>query len=240
MKTYFPFLVLSIAVLGCSKVIPPETDDDGKNQTNDTDDDSECIDDMDCLDGQICSTAGECVTGDRDNDFENATPIMQNSPEYGWIAPASDVDYCLYPSPGNEWVRINTKTNVTDCSEESTESVDVNESLDTVVSVYGPNGALHAYMDNFPTGRVSKFDSVLNVYLPSAGDWYIAVEDTSTFYDSEDGPRSEPDFFYCLEVTSTESTTGETDASDTLLEREPLKHIEHLERWRRTRTAWRQ
>jgi hypothetical protein len=201
-----------MTLTACSKVIEPTTD---KDDTDIRDTEVlECADDIDCVDGQICTEGNECITGDRDNAFEDATPIMQNAGQQGWIAPAGDVDYYLYPSTGAEWIRINTKTNVTDCTEESTESVDITVSLDTVVAVYSSNGALHAWMDNFPTGRVTTFDSVLNVYLPAAGDWYITVEDTSTFFESDDGPRSEPDFFYCIDVTSMNSNTSETDSSD--------------------------
>lgn len=207
------FTALSAVTLlilsACTKVIEPNTD---KVDTDIDDTDMiECIDDIDCVSGQICTAANECITGDRDNSFDDATPILQNEGAQSWIAPAGDVDYYLYPSPGTEWIEINTKTNVTNCEEESTESVDTSVSLDTVVSVYGANGALHAWMDNFPTGRIQKFDTKLYVYLPTAGDWYITVEDTSTFYESEDGPRSEPDFFYCIEVANWTQTTSETD-----------------------------
>ena len=206
-------LITALLLLpACSKVIEPTTDKDD-DDTQDTEE-LECTDDIDCASGQICTEGNECIAGDRDNAFDDATPILQNEGAQGWIAPAGDVDYYLYPSAGAEWVQITTKTNVTDCAEESDESVDVSVSLDTVVSVFAANGALHAYMDNFPTGRILRVDSKLYAYLPTAGDWYITVEDTSTFYDVEDGPRSEPDFFYCIEVAAWTGTTAEPDAID--------------------------
>lgn len=167
---------------------PPVTDTGGE----------ECVDDDDCGALEICE-AETCRIGDRDNGFDEARPIYQNEPVAGVIAPPGDVDYYIYTSNGPEWLRIDTITDG-----------DPANSLDTVVRVFAGNGAEHAVMDNFPTGRISTYDTVLYVFLPRADIWFVAVEDVSTWV-SADEPRGGPGFTYELQLKPFGGATSEPD-----------------------------
>lgn len=194
---------LFLSLVSCVNEKGPTNPATGKS---DGDGSPDCVEDDQCGELEICEEQ-VCVEGDRDNTFEEATPIFQNQPLSGVIYPAGDVDTYVYTSLGPEWLRIETTTNG-----------DPVENLDTVVQVFAANGAEHAVMDNFPTGRVSTFDTVLYVFLPSAGTWYVTVEDVSTHYTSlfdESEWRGGEDFGYTLHVTTFGSTTAESDAMDT-------------------------
>jgi len=154
----------------------------------------ECAADDDCDAGEICEQ-GDCAIGDRDNTFPEATPIFQEVEAAGVINIDGDVDYYSYASTGDEWVRVHTITDE-----------EAEDGLDTVVAIYTAGGALHAYMDEYPTGSVTTYDSVLHAYLPAAGTWYISVEDRSSFYD-EDDLNSSSSFEYTLKVVPANSTS---------------------------------
>lgn len=164
--------------------------------------DDGCETDESCGFDEICES-GACVQGDRDNQFDEATPIFQESPADGVINPAEDIDYYAYTSVGDEWLRIET-------------TPDEDESgSDTLVAVYDAGGGLHAWIDDFPTGDVSDYDSVLHVYLPTAGTWYISVEHHGSFApDDEIEPDGGDEFFYTLELEPYSSVTDETDSAD--------------------------
>jgi hypothetical protein len=197
--SYFVRLLWVVSLAsGCNGERPTDT-----NRDDDTDDPSgpECAEDIDCGSGRICE--GEvCVRGDRDDEFEGAGTLRQETEISAEIYPEGDVDLYAYESPGGEWLRVETVTE----EEEG--------GLDTVVAVYRSNGALHAYMDDYPTGDVTNFDTVLYVYLPDAGTWYFAVEDRLTFLDpDEDSP--EGDYTLLLKPFGryTDDPDSETDPS---------------------------
>jgi len=155
-------------------------------------------DDAACDDGQICEDDG-CVIGDRDNSFDDATRIYQEQPIDAAIEPEGDIDYYVYTSVGDEWIRVDTLPD------------EVDGGKDTVVSVYNAtNGAVQAYIDDYATGAVGTYDSVLYAYLPSAGDWYISVQDRGTFYDDPEIP--EETGLYTVEVKPFTGITDETDS----------------------------
>ena len=155
-----------------------------------------CTTDDVCGTGNICEPLGVCTAGDRSNDFDEALPIELEQEVSAAIAPEEDVDYWSFTSPGDEWVRIETVTD--------------EESVNTVVSLFNPDKRLHAVMDDFPTGNVSSFDSVLHAYVPSAGTWTIKVEDRGTYYGVADHGEGD----YTLQVKSFTGVTDETDAID--------------------------
>ncbi len=160
-----------------------------------------CTIDDDCSTGLICEDA-ECIVGDRDNSFDEGTTLRLNEVREGLIEPPGDIDYFVYESPGQEWLRIQT-----------TNSGDPIDSLDTVVRVFAENGAEHARADNFATGRVNSFDSVAIFWLPRAGTWYVTVEDVSTYYtDVFDEPRGDETFEYTLEMIEFGNGTLEPDS----------------------------
>ncbi len=153
-----------------------------------------CEFDDDCSSEAICLD-GECQAGDRDDTFDGASAIRQNEVVDRAIEPEADIDTFVYTSLGAEWLRIQTE--VTDGD------------LNTVVAVYASNGALYAAMDDYPTGPVSTWDTVLYVYLPTAAEWFVTVEDRGTWY--ADPPNTGG---YTLEILPFEATVDEPDASD--------------------------
>jgi len=168
--------------------------------------DETCNEDAECAAWEICSDARQCTPGDRNDGFVEAVPVFQvdtmdDPPSAtGYIAPAGDVDYYRYTAARAEWIEVRTR------------SLSVEEDgLDTVVSVRDSGGGLHAWMDDYATGTVQDWDSVVQVYLPGAGTWYIVVEDRSTFFDQEE-PRGGSDFAYELYLRRYGSTTEDPDA----------------------------
>jgi hypothetical protein len=195
---------MSLALLVGACSTNRRTDDDVDTTPPDT---SECGLDDDCGAFEICEDLA-CVIGDRDDSFETASPIYQASGTddpnvaQGLIHVAGDVDHYVYTSPGDEWLRIWTQTD-----EDNTDG------LDTVLSVYAPNGTLHHVMDEFGTGSVRTYDSLMNVYLPTPGTWFLKVEDKGTYYDAEP-PRGSEQFRYKLGVEAWGSYSTETDSAE--------------------------
>jgi hypothetical protein len=176
----------------------------GEQSTEPSDTDTEpvdegCAEDDECGLGQICEQP-ECLDGDRDNGFDVATAIFQETPVESEIVPEGDVDYFAYASAGDEWIRIET-------SPDEAES-----GLETVVAVHTAGGAVYAYMDDYPTGDVTNYDSVLYAYLPTAGTWYITVQDASSFFEDADLPTLTGS--YSIQVRPFTRFTAESDAAD--------------------------
>ena len=193
---YFPHLsvvLLASALVACSGEQPT---DDVETDIEETDEpEPDCIEDTDCADGSICEES-ECIAGDRDNEFGSAMPILLNEVRGGEINPAGDSDYWVYTSPGEEWLRVQT---VTEGGE-----------ADTVVSVFRENGARHAVMDDYATGSVTTYDTVLHVYLPEPGPYFFSVQDKTT-YEGET-PAGGPGFDYTIELLDYSAVTEEPDA----------------------------
>ena len=159
-----------------------------------------CDQDGDCLSGEVCNES-LCTLGDRDNGFSHAQRLPFGEPGVeGVIVPEGDVDFWAYESTGREWVRVSTTT---------TGDPDVN--LDTVVQVWSPDHQLHAEIDNYATGRVDGYDSVLYAYLPTAGIWTITVEDLTHHLGDEapDKPGGGETFTYTLRVEAMTRFTTE-------------------------------
>jgi hypothetical protein len=186
--------------------------DDKTTPTGDDDDTPECTVDDDCEAlVEICE-AGACEPGDRDDAFEDATPLFlgEDQAKAGVLATEGDVDTYAYESPGDEWVSV--RTVVDDDAAEA--------GLDTVVAVHRTNGAIHAEGDDFPVWpyRVTGFDSVLYVYLPEAGTWYVSVRDASSL-DPDADPAYGEAFAYSLfvrEAFGTREPDSATSPSGTL------------------------
>lgn len=198
-------LVLAALVVPSVTSCTGTSDDNDTTTPTDTSDPLECIEDATCGDFEICEE-NECVMGDRDDTFEGANSVfqVQNADDpnvsVGLIHTAGDVDHFVYQAAGPEWLRVWTQTNETD-----------EDGLDTVVSVYGANGALHHYMDETGTGSLSSYDTLMHVYLPSAGTWYFRVEDKSTF-EADGEPRGDSAWRYRFGVQAWGSVTVEPDS----------------------------
>jgi hypothetical protein len=211
-------LAAVVGACGGNKPIdrPPIGDDDSETTP------PECVGDEQCAHGREVCEAEVCVPGDRDGDFATATAVGLGDPvaAEGWIFPEGDVDRFFYRAPGPQWVSIATVSN--DASD-----------LDTIVSVWTEAGELHAFGDGFPIypysvvgtlrGENVTFDTVMFVYLPTAGVWYLQVEDRSTWTGAATGtttpgattePRGGRNWRYDLVVNEAPGTS-EPDTSET-------------------------
>jgi hypothetical protein len=157
-----------------------------------------CTTNDDCGKDQICGTVGVCGPTDGNDSSDVATPI-EITPEpdsSGVINPPGDIDWWAYTSPGDEWIDVRTVT-----------SGDRSGNLNTVVRAWKPDGRTeYAAMDDYATGQAAEYDSILRLYLPDPGTWYITVEDTSSYYTqiygSADDLRGGADYSYQLWVQS--------------------------------------
>ena len=192
------FLLIPLVLLSCKREKPSDSDTDVDTDTDSDTFGGECEDDDGCGWDQICEEAA-CLDGDRDDAFEDARSILLNQAESGRIL-VGDVDHFAYESPGDEWLRVSTVTQ------------EVDGGLDTVVSVFAANGALHASMDAFATGNVSTFDTLFHVYLPDSGVWYFRVEDKSTYEGTDPVGGLTEEFHYELELQEFEGVTSEDDS----------------------------
>ncbi len=184
-----------VALVACGGKDDEEPTDDGTEPP-------ECVEDTDCERLVAICEAGACVDSDRDDDFGSARAIElgEDNARAGVIFPEGDVDTFVYEAAEPQWVSVRTVT-----QDESP--------LDTVVQVWNADGDLHAAGDDYPVWpyRVSGFDTVLYAYLPSAGTWYVTVEDASTFYGEE--PRAGEDFTFDVLIREANGTR-EPDAID--------------------------
>lgn len=199
---YFLPIPMALAILCGAPGCNGETAVDTSDTPDDTDPvGPECEADEGCDRGQICE-AQACEDGDRDNAFADAALLFQETPIDGEINPAGDVDYYAYTSKGEEWLRIETTPD------------EVEGGLDTVVTVYDAGGGVHAVVDDFATGNVSTYDTVMYVWLPTAGVWYVSVQDVSSWDPASETLRGGRSFDYTLNIKPFTRFTEEPDASD--------------------------
>ncbi len=176
------------------------------DDSNTSDATPECTEDVQCSEASICGDDDNCVVGDRDNDIQSATTVFkttdpEDSPSAeGIIQTRGDVDYYAFEALEPQWVRIQTVS-------------ELPEELDTVVAVLDASGGVHAWVDDFATGSINNYDSVLHAYLPTAGTWYITVQDRGTWFDLDDEAFA-TDLYYQLSILDFSNTTTETDAAD--------------------------
>lgn len=200
------FLMLSIGTLALGACSGERQTSDDTSRDTDVEP-AECTEDEACGAYEIC-VANACVVGDRDDTLAEAGPIFKVSGvddpnvSKGMIHAPGDVDHYAYTATGAEWLRVWT---ITDDSN--------TDGLDTVLSVYAPDGSLHHVMDEFGTGGVSTYDSLMNVYLPSAGTWTFKVEDKGTYY-AEEVERGSETFTYELGIESWSSVSTEADSAE--------------------------
>lgn len=154
--------------------------------------DDPCTADTECDVWKICDDAGECVVGDRSDAPEDAQSLLWDTPEPGYLQSPDDADYFSFETQGQEWVRLQTTS----------------EDNDTLLSLYTPEGKLHAREDNHPLGSVSTYDSVLIAYLPTAGTWTLRVTDVEGLGVPSTAGR------YTVEVTGFSAVTQESDDLD--------------------------
>ncbi len=155
-----------------------------------------CETDDDCVTGEICERE-ECVVGDRDNSLGEALSIAMDFEEAGVFDPPGDVDFYVWNADGPTWIRIETVTD------------EEGAGADTVVRLLRESGSEIAQMDEYATGSVSTYDTVMYAFVPEAGTYYIVLEDASSFYGGD--PDGGPDFTYTVNLTSFTSVVEEPD-----------------------------
>ena len=189
MRTTVNAVISLILFFGCSK-----TSDDSSVETGDTQaPPPECLEDAQCTDTQICDEE-TCVAGDRNNSVEEAKSILWEMDNLGTLETAGDVDYYAFVASGGEFVRV------------STEPLVEGTAMNTVVTLYDPNGKVHHVEDEHAAGSVSTYDTVLYAYLHMGGTWIAAVEDVEGYASDESR--------YSLVVTETGGFTRETDSME--------------------------
>lgn len=139
---------------------------------DDTDEpvDETCDNDDACAEYQICEDDA-CVTGDRNNSLDEATPLLWESPEGAYLQEAGDEDFFSFQAEGGEFLRLHTRWAGTDDEDDAT--------IDTLVTLYDPSGKVHATEDDHAIGNVNTYDTVMYAYLPDAGTWTAKVSEVN-------------------------------------------------------------
>lgn len=188
------FFTLFLVVFGtaCNK----DNDDDSTETGETAAPEPECTseDTSACLTYEICGE-GECIVGDENNDVTEAEALLWESDAAAYLQSDDDVDYFSFTAAGGEFVRV------------STEAIGTDETMNTIVTVYDPNGKVHQIEDEHAAGSVSNYDTVLYTYLHMPGVWIIAVQDVDGY-----GSTTAQ---YNVKVSE---TGGKTQESDSLLD----------------------
>jgi hypothetical protein len=189
MRLGFLPLIALLFVSGCGNKI---SSDDQDTDTG-TPPPPECTDadDSECLTFEICENEA-CVPGDDNNDVAEAKPILWEMDVPGYLQTDDDVDYYSFTAAGGEFVRV------------STEPIGTDEEMNTIVTIYDPNGKVHHVEDEHASGNVSTYDTVLYTYLHMAGTWIIAVQDVEGY-----GSTTSQ---YNVKLTETSGHTQESDS----------------------------
>jgi cysteine-rich repeat protein len=193
------------AICGDGQVDAPEECDD-RNTRNEDGCDSNCriehapacgdgaIDvGEECDDGNRVSGDGcdsECqneVQPDGDDSCETAGSLDGRA--NGVIGLPGDVDFYRFTGDPDIWTYIDTDGN----------SDDDDDKVDTVISVYDADCNLIAENDDVSPG--SSADSELILRLPGGGDYFIAVQDYSS-WKGDRAERGSEDFTYRLDLSS--------------------------------------
>ncbi|MDP2308673.1 MAG: hypothetical protein Q8P18_21810 [Pseudomonadota bacterium] len=185
---------MSLFVTGCDD----GTSDTGPEGKPDDTDGLACGGDEDCASTEICE-ADACVDGDRNDETDGAEGLFWADTTSGEINPAGDVDWYAVQADGGEFFRITVVT----AEEEG--------GVNSVVSVYTGGGKRVVWEDEHPAGNVSSADSMCFGYFPSAGTYYVKVEDAGTFYESD--PVGGAGESYTLEIEEWSSVGTETDSA---------------------------
>ncbi|MGC6494127.1 MAG: hypothetical protein ACON5B_14935 [Myxococcota bacterium] len=157
---------------------------------------SACSTDEDCSSTEICE-ADVCVEGDRDNGLDEATPLLFDDVVSGEINPAGDVDWYAFETIiDGQWVEVSTPFEGHESSPAS-----------TAIRILASNGQLIAEGDAFDIYNITRSDASVVAYLPTAGTYYITVEDIDTWSDLGQ-KRGGPDYTYGLELTGFGAVLG--------------------------------
>ncbi|MBM65567.1 MAG: hypothetical protein CMH55_04955 [Myxococcales bacterium] len=144
-------------------------------------DDEEC-DDGNSTNGDGCTS--DCtLEGDGNDSFETAETITINRGFNGVIDPAGDVDYYKFAGEAGVWITTYTEANPND----------QDELLDTVITLYDSEQIQLAENDNLAERNAA--DSSMILRLPYTGNYYLKVQDRSTWALNQN-PRGGTNFTY--------------------------------------------
>jgi len=198
-------LALALLLGGCpaQECEPCECDDD--DDAGDDDVAPECAEDGECGDWEICDEDGQCVDGDRNNDFDEAVLLEDGSEVMGYINPPGDVDYFrLLGDPG--W--FFRAYALTDDPEDDL-------GLDTVLRFYDAAHTEQGYNDTFE--RLSNLYGTDAVYIgctPGDDTYYLTLEDYGTFVGDPGQYEGGQDYTYQLLLTEFDSGEVESEPND--------------------------
>lgn len=157
--------------------------------------DETCANDEACASFEVCDDE-TCVTGDRNNGPDEASPLLWNTPEAAVLQQTGDTDFFSFTAEGGEYLRLHTLWTGSDDEDDA--------SINTLVTLYDPAGKVHAIEDEHAIGNVNTYDTVMYVYLPDAGTWVVKVEDREG--------RGDTGGDYEIEIRETTAHTAEADS----------------------------
>jgi len=203
-------LLICASLISCrqpqpSKDSSPPPEDTEVDTTNDTDDDTaaySCTEDDECEAWEICE-ATACLAGDRNNSWDEAELLLWSIETHGYINPEDDVDYYTFHGSGGEWVEIASRPLGEDGYESSAY-------LDTIVTVYDPDGDVLAWEDDSAVGTLDDFDCLVMAYLAQEGTYGVEVRQASST--EPHCPAGGPDFGYEIEIYEDPYHTSEPDS----------------------------
>jgi cysteine-rich repeat protein len=146
----------------------------------------------DCDDGNLDNGDGcdsQCnneVQPDDDNSFETANAITESAE--GVIGLPADEDFYKFTGSAAIWTYIATNANPDDD----------HTKIDTVISLYDANQNLIAENDDAYPRRNT--DSQLIIKLPADGEYYIKVQEFSSWYSGDMEDEGSEDYSYTLSV----------------------------------------
>jgi hypothetical protein len=199
-------LAAGLMLAGCKQECPDcvcDCADDDDDDNGDDDTVAECSEDTECEDWEICEDL-QCVDGDRNNDFDEATLVADGSEVDGWINPPGDVDYYRLLGESGWFFKAYALDDAEDYAE-----------LDTVIRFYDASGSELGYNDDFE--RLSNIYGTDAVYMgctPDDGTWYLTVEDYGSFINDPSQYQGGAEYNYVLEVAAFAESEVETEPND--------------------------
>ena len=127
-------------------------------------------------------------TGDGNDSFATAETLTPGTTSMGAIATPGDVDYYTFTGTAGQWVAINTTANAEDDP----------AMIDTVITLY--DSTMTQIAENDDAQPRASTDSELITRLPSAGTYYVKVQEWSTWAGEPDEGMAS--FRYELDITA--------------------------------------
>jgi len=168
----------------------------GDDDAGDDDTVADCAEDGECAEYEICDE-GQCIDGDRNEDFTTAEAVAVGAEVVGYINPAGDVDYFRLTGSSGEFFKAYAFT----------ETALEEGGLDTVLRFYEGSGVQLGYNDDFERlGHIYGTDALYMGCTPASSTYFLSVED----YAFGGGPS----YVYNLQIVEFESGAVEQEPND--------------------------